>query len=127
MYLPCNKLQDFFVLSVCVSQGSLIFSSLFFWTCMPAQLVQKHFVTKEKCRWICVFKSCCRTTHSYMRTERISEEREKCKTQGPGRAAKTNCTEKSSIRCLVTCMFCQLHTILSSSIKTSIFVDINRP
>lgn len=60
--------------------------------------IQWHFVTKEIYKWIFVFNSCCGTKYSYVRTERISEECEKCKTLCPEGATKINCMEESYIQ-----------------------------
>lgn len=56
-----------FLFSVCVSQGSLFFSSLISQACMSAQM-KKIFLTKEKCRWICASNSSCGIKYSYIRS-----------------------------------------------------------
>lgn len=60
-----------------------------------------------------------------MRTERISEGYEKCKTQCPEGDAKINYTEKSYIRCLCYLYVLSAMYILTDSIKTFIPVDIH--
>lgn len=97
---PKISLLDVFVFSVCVSQGSFIFSSLFFWTWKPKQIIQKHSVTKERCRCFCVLIPVVEQ-NAYMRTERTSEDCWQCKNRFLGDGTKINYTEKSCIQCIL--------------------------